>query len=211
LDTLQPLVPSDLSALRYYHATETTVAGIPMLVSRTGYTGELGFELYFDADQAAATTVWRALMRSGAPFGIGPVGLGARDTLRLEMGYCLYGNDIDETTTPLEAGLGWITKLDKGEFIGRDALQAAQDHGVRRALVGLAVSGSAVPRHGYEIHAAGLPTGTVTSGSFSPVLRHGIALGYVGQASAQRGATVEIQIRGRAVPATVTDLPFVKR
>ena len=211
LDTLQPLTSADLTGLRYYHAIEATVAGIPMLVSRTGYTGELGYELYFPAEESKARTVWQALMRAGAPFGIGPVGLGARDTLRLEMGYCLYGNDIDETTTPLEAGLEWITKLNKGEFIGRESLLEVQNRGIGRSLVGLSVAGSAVLRSGHMLHADGAPIGKVTSGSFSPVLRHGIALGYVHASHAQTGSTLQAVIRGREAPATIVPLPFVKR
>jgi len=211
LATLQPICSSDLSPLRYYHAVEATVAGIPMLVSRTGYTGELGFELYFPADESAATVVWEALMHSGKPFGIEPVGLGARDTLRLEMGYCLYGNDIDASTNPLEAGLGWITNLDKGEFIGRQALLDLRASGLKRQLVGLSVAGTAVPRSGHTLAADGHRCGTVTSGSFSPVLRQGIGLGYVDLSHVQPGSTLQVQMRGREVPATVAQPPCVKR
>ena len=211
LATLQPLASADLSSLRYYHAQEIIVADTPVLVSRTGYTGELGFELYFPAEEPVATHLWEALMREGSPFGIGPVGLGARDTLRLEMGYCLYGNDIDETTTPLEAGLGWITKLEKGEFVGRDALLAMHERGIPRSLVGLSVEGSIVPRSGCVLQVGGVPVGTLTSGSFSPVLKHGIGLGYVETSHAQVGSTLQVVIRGREVPATIVPLPFIKR
>ena len=211
LVTLQPLTSTDLSGLRYYQALEATVEGVPMLVSRTGYTGELGYELYFPAEEPVATRLWERLMREGAPYGIGPVGLGARDTLRLEMGYCLYGNDIDETTTPLEAGLGWITKLEKGEFVGREALRAMREHGIPRSLVGVSVAGSIVPRSGCVLQVGGVPVGKLTSGSFSPVLKHGIGLGYVEMAHAQAGSTLQVMIRGREVPATIVPLPFIKR
>jgi aminomethyltransferase len=211
LAALQPLTATDLAGLRSYHCVETTVADISVLVSRTGYTGELGFELYFPARESEAAALWQALMRTGAPYGIGPVGLGARDTLRLEMGYCLYGNDIDETTTPLEAGLGWITKLEKGEFIGREALQTVRERGIARSLVGFSIAGSAVPRNGHVLQRDGVPRGKVTSGSFSPVLRQAIGLGYVEVSHAQPGSVLQAVIRGREVPATVVPLPFVKR
>jgi aminomethyltransferase len=182
-----------------------------MLVSRTGYTGELGFELYFDADPATADLVWNAVLDAGKEFGIGPAGLGARDTLRLEMGYCLYGNDIDNTTNPIEAGLGWITKPGKGDFIGRPAIVRTKEAGPARRLVGFTVEGRAFPRHGYTIRADGRDTGHVTSGTFSPTLEQGIGMGYVEAANAKAGTAVGIVIREREVPGVVVPLPFVKK
>ena len=211
LETLAKLTAVDLASLPYYHCVRGSLAGAEMVISRTGYTGELGFELYFPADVALAEKIWDLLMESGKPFGIRPVGLAARDTLRLEMGFCLYGNDIDQSTHPLEAGLGWITKLDKGEFNGRAALLAAKEKGLTRKLVGFAMQDKAFPRHGYAIHAGGTPTGTVTSGTFSPILDRGIGMGYVGIEHAKTGSMLEIIIRDRAVPASVVPIPFVKK
>lgn len=211
LETLAKLTAVDLASLPYYHCVRGSLAGAEMVISRTGYTGELGFELYFPADAALAEKIWDLLMESGKPFGIRPVGLAARDTLRLEMGFCLYGNDIDQSTHPLEAGLGWITKLDKGEFNGRPALLRAKEKGLTRKLVGFAMQDKAFPRHGYAIHAGGRPTGTVTSGTFSPILDRGIGMGYVGIEHAKAGSMLEIIIRDRAVPASVVPTPFVKK
>jgi glycine cleavage system T protein (aminomethyltransferase) len=211
LDTLKKLTSTDLASLPYYHAVRGRVAGAEMTISRTGYTGELGFEIYFPADHALAEKIWHLVMEAGKEFGIAPVGLGARDTLRLEMGFCLYGNDIDQTTNPLEAGLGWITKIDKGDFNGRDALRAAAQKGLTRKLIGFAVQEKAFPRHGYPIHAAGSPTGKVTSGTFSPILDRGIGMGYVGVDHAKTGSSIDIIIRDRPVPATVVSLPFIKK
>lgn len=211
LDTLQRLTPVALSGLEYYHSTRGKFAGVDMLISRTGYTGELGFELYFDSDVGTGEKVWEAIMESGKEFGILPIGLGARDTLRLEAGFCLYGNDIDQSTNPLEAGLGWITKLDKGPFNGRDALVKIKQDGLKRKLIAFTVHDKAFPRHGYPIHVGGAPTGTVTSGTFSPILEKGIGMGYVGIAYAKPSTDIDIMIRDRAVTATVISLPFVKR
>ena len=136
-----------------------TVAGVDMIISRTGYTGELGFELYFPSDVATGDRVWNAIMEAGREFGIGPVGLGARDTLRLEMGFCLYGHDIDQTTNPLEAGLGWITKIDKGDFIGKGPISGRSRRESTRKLVGFALDDKAFPRQGYPIHARRAPPG----------------------------------------------------
>lgn len=211
LETLAKLTSVDLASLPYYHFVRGSLAGAEMVISRTGYTGELGFELYLPADVALAEKIWELLMESGKTFGIRPVGLAARDTLRLEMGFCLYGNDIDQSTHPLEAGLGWITKLDKGEFNGRAALLQAKERGLTRKLVGFAMQDKAFPRHGYAIHAGGMPTGTVTSGTFSPILDRGIGMGYVGIEHAKVGSMLEIIIRDRAVPASVVPMPFVKK
>ena len=182
-----------------------------MIISRTGYTGELGFELYFPSDRATGERVWNAVMSAGAPHGIGPVGLGARDTLRLEMGYCLYGHDIDRTTNPIEAGLGWITKTAKGEFVGREAILRVQREGAPRKLVGFALGDRAFPRQGYALRAAGEPAGSVTSGTFSPVLERGIGMGYLRTAHAAPGTRIEVCIREKHVPAEVVALPFIRK
>ena len=211
LETLQRLTELDLGTIQYYHWKPGKIAGVDALVSRTGYTGELGFELYVGPDPAAGLALWDAIMEAGREHGIGPVGLGARDTLRLEMGYCLYGNDIDQTTNPLEAGLGWITKLDKGEFLGRPALQAVKQKGTTRKLVGFSMNDRAFPRHGYEIRAGGRRVGTVTSGTFSPMLEQGIGMGYVDVAHAAPGTALDIMVRDRGVPASVVSLPFVRK
>ena len=210
LDTLQKLTRVNLQSIPYYHFTHGSLADVEMLISRTGYTGERGFELYFPSDSATGVKVWQSIMDAGKDVGILPIGLGARDTLRLEMGFCLYGNDIDQTTHPLEAGLGWIIRLDKPAFNGKDVLVKAKQEGVRRKLVGFTMEDKAFPRHGYPIRAAGTLSGAVTSGTFSPILEKGIGMGYVGVAHAKPGTHIEIMIRNRAVPARVTALPFVK-
>ncbi len=207
--TLQKLTDLDLSEIRYYHFARGSVAGVEAMVSRTGYTGEDGFEIGFDGGRAEA--VWNALLEAGAEFGIQPIGLGARDTLRLEMKYCLYGNDIDETTHPLEAGLGWIVKFDKGDFIGRAALLKAKEEGLRRKLIGFEVTSRVVPRHGYSILKDGEPVGHVTSGTFSPILEKPIGLGYVKIEHTGIGTDLEIDVRGRQAPARVVKTPFYKR
>ncbi|MGH2569343.1 MAG: glycine cleavage system aminomethyltransferase GcvT [Bacteroidota bacterium] len=211
LGTLQKLTATDLSSVQYYHFVHGTVAGAPAIISRTGYTGELGFELYIDVDPAACEKIWHAIFDAGKEFGIAPVGLGARDTLRLEMGFCLYGNDIDRTTNPLEAGLGWITKLDKGDFIGRHALVQAKESGLRRRLVGLMLPDKVLARHGYSLSMNGSTIGQVTSGTFSPSLQQGIALGYVTKEYAAAGTSVNVDVRGKAVSATVVKTPFVQK
>lgn len=208
---LQKLTTVNLAGIEYYHFVKGTLAGVEMLISRTGYTGELGFELYFPADEQTGARVWNAVMDAGKEFNIAPVGLGARDTLRLEMGFCLYGNDIDQTTHTLEASLGWITKFDKGDFIGKAALLKAKAEGLKRKLVGFTLSGKAFPRHGYAIHANGTKIGEVTSGTFSPILDKGIGMGYVAVDYARPGTPVAVAIRGQEVPATVTTVPFIKK
>ncbi len=210
LDTLRKLTKADLSQMAYYTSMPGNLAGVDMLISRTGYTGELGFELYFDAAPATGERVWRAVMDAGKEFGIRPIGLGARDTLRLEMGFCLYGNDIDQTTNPLEAGLGWITKLEKGEFNGAGVLRTVKQQGPKRRLVGFIVDDArAFPRHGYEIRSNGTSLGHVTSGTVSPMLEKGIGMGYVGIDATQPGTPIRILIRGNGVQAHVTKLPFL--
>lgn len=203
---LARLTAADLDAIRYYHFAEGTVAGVSCVISRTGYTGEDGFELYLPAERTV--DVWRRLLEEGAPEGLVPTGLGARDSLRLEMGYALYGNDMDEQRTPLEAGLGWITKLGKSDFIGRDALLTQKQQGVRHRLVGFVCQERGFPRHGYAIHIDGEPAGEVTSGIVSPMLQHGIGMGYVPAESAKPGTRIDIMIRDRPVAAEIVRPPF---
>jgi len=210
LDTLQKLTRVNLQSVPYYHFTRGVLADVEMIISRTGYTGERGFELYFRSDPATGAKVWNAVMGAGKDVGILPIGLGARDTLRLEMGFCLYGNDIDQTTHPLEAGLGWITKIEKPAFNGKEVLLKAKQEGLRRRLVGFVMEDKAFPRHGYEIQVAGAVSGNVTSGTFSPILEKGIGMGYVPAAQAKPGTRIDIMIRNRPVPAQVAPLPFVK-
>ena len=210
LETLQKLTASNLSSIPYYSFIETTLADVKMVVSRTGYTGELGFELYFDSGASTGSCVWNAIMEAGKEFHIKPIGLGARDTLRLEMGFCLYGNDIDQTTNSLEAGLGWITKLDKGEFIGREALLRLKQNGLSRKLIGFVLDEpKAFPRHGYEIRGDGQQLGQVTSGTISPMLERGIGMGYVATAHSQD--SINIIIRDNEMKARIVKPPFIKK
>lgn len=206
---LQPLTPVDLPAMPYYSFTKTEFAGVPdVLVSATGYTGAGGFEIY--VPHAHALTVWNKIFEAGAPFGIKPIGLGARDTLRLEMGYCLYGNDIDDNTSPLEAGLGWITKFSK-PFTNSANLQAQQKQGVTKKLVGFVMVDKGIPRGHYEImNADGEKIGMVTSGTQSPSLSTGIGMGYVPVAYSQPDAEIFINVRNKLLKARVVKLPFVK-
>jgi len=203
---LQPLTDIDLDAVAYYHFGEGNVLGGRAVVSRTGYTGEDGFEIYVPND--AAVALWKRLLEAGEPEGILPIGLGARDSLRLEVGYCLYGNDLDENHTPLEAGLGWVTKLDKGDFNGSAALRAQKEKGVAQRLVGFELKERGFPRHGYTIRWNGEDSGVVTSGLLSPSLDRGVGLGYVPAAAAKPGTAIEIVIRDRAIPAEVVRPPF---
>ncbi|HEU4798750.1 MAG TPA: glycine cleavage system aminomethyltransferase GcvT [bacterium] len=202
---------ADLSGLEFFHFIDPVdVAGVPdCVISRTGYTGEDGFEVAIPWD--AAPKVWDALIHSGRRDGLMPVGLAARDTLRLEAGLMLYGNDIDETTTPLEAPLGWTVKLDKGEFIGRDILVAQKQQGVRRKLVGFEMLERAIPRHGYALRAGGLKTGHVTSGTFGPWVNKSIGMGYVAAEFARPGTELAVEIRGKSARAATVKLPFYKR
>lgn len=205
-DILRPLASLDVDQVRYYRFAEGAVAGIPAVISGTGYTGEDGFELYVTASDAPA--LWQALMEAGAGRGLIPAGLGARDSLRLEVGYPLYGNDLDAEHTPLESGLGWITKLDKGDFVGRDALLRQKDGGVPRRLVGIRVVGKAFPRHGYPVLADGQPVGVVTSGTVSPSLGYGVAMGYVPPELSKPDTPLQLDVRGKAVDAVVQRPPF---
>ncbi len=200
-EMLSPLTPTDLGGIPYYAFTQGQVAGTPCTISRTGYTGEDGFELYAPAERAVA--VWRALEEAGAA----PAGLGARDSLRLEMGYALYGSDIDDETTALEAGLGWLVKFDKRDFVGREALQAQKESGVPRRLRGIRLLERGFPRPGYEVRWNGEPVGQVRSGTMSPTLGHGIATVYL-PPEAGFGAGVEVVIRDRPVPGEVVRTPF---
>lgn len=203
---LQPFTDADLEPVKYYHFTTGTVAGVPgVVISRTGYTGEDGFELYLPP--AHATTVWKALTSDGR---VTPAGLGARDSLRLEMGMALYGNDIDDTVTPLEANLGWIVKLQKGDFTGRDALVRQKAEGVTRKLAGFTSSEKVFPRHGYPVWCNGAESGTVCSGTMSPSLNIPIGTCYLPAASSAEGTSFEIDVRGKRVPTRVVKMPFYK-
>ena len=209
-EVVQTMTETDLSKIGYYHFALGKVLGKPAVIARTGYTGEDGFELYVPNEDAVE--IWRAALAAGKKYAIEPIGLGARDSLRLEMKMCLYGNDIDDTTHPLEAGLGWITKLDKGDFIGRDALMKARENGINRKLVAIELDGTAFPRHGYSIQdASGKEIGQVTSGTVSPCLNKGIALGYVPNEHSAIGSQVFIVCHGKPAPAKVVKPPFYKR
>ena len=195
-----------VSAIGYYHFAQGTVAGVPTLISRTGYTGEDGFELYVPASETER--LWNALLDAGAADGVAPIGLGARDTLRLEMRYALYGNDIDDTTNPLEAGLGWVVKPAKGDFLGRDAIEKVRAAGPARRLIGLAMDDRSVARHGYPVVKNGSPAGIVTSGTFGPSVERSIAMAYVTSPHAAVGSEVGVEIRGQVKSAHVVKTPF---
>ena len=199
----------DLTGLANYHSLRGRVAGIDCLVARTGYTGEDGFELFCEARRAER--LWRALTEAGQPLGLEPCGLGSRDTLRLEAGMPLYGNELDRETNPFEANLGRVVKLEKGEFVGRRALHRIQQEGPRRKLIGLAMRDTAIPRHGYAVQADGSEVGTVTSGTLSPTLGERIAMAYVPVDRAAIGNEFEVVVRERAHPAEQVKLPFYRR
>ncbi len=210
VEVLAPLTDLDLGTLRYYGIAEATVAGVRGHVARTGYTGEDGFEVFVDT--ADTGRVWDRLLEAVRAADGVPVGLGARDTLRLEAGMPLYGNELDRTTNPYEAGLGRVVKLDKGgDFVGRAALEKVAADGPRRRLVGLVIEGRGIARHGYPVHAADRRTGVVTSGTQSPTLGVPIAMAYVAPADAEPGTRLEVEIRAARVPARVVPLPFYKR
>jgi aminomethyltransferase len=208
-EILQGLASVDLAAIRYYRFAQCTVAGSEALVSRTGYTGEDGFELYLAPSAAAG--VWRRLLDAGRSHGLMPAGLGARDTLRLEAGMALYGHEIDETTTPWEAGLDWTVKLDADDFIGRDALLDQRERGIDRRLVGFKITGRGIARQGHFVLFGGERVGEVTSGTFSPTLEEALGMAYVSVEAAGAATEIEVEIRGRRVPAVVVDLPFYRR
>jgi aminomethyltransferase len=204
---LQPFADVKLSEIKYYWHSWGHVAGMHALISRTGYTGEDGFELYFDP--RFAEPIWNLLMGTGK---VTPAGLGARDTLRLEMGMALYGNDIDDTVTPLEANLGWLTKLNKGEFVGRDALAQQKQRGLSRKLVAFTVDdGRSIARHGYPVFYEGAPSGEVRSGTMSPSLGIPIGTAYLPIAGTKEGSKLEVDVRGKRVAATVVKTPFYKK
>lgn len=207
---LQGICDSKLD-LEYYRFFYTKCVEIDMMVSRTGYTGELGYELYFKIDEKKAEEFWDKLFDLGKKYQIQPAGLGARDSLRLEMGFCLYGNDIDETTNPIEAGLGWITKVNKGDFIGRDAILKVKEEGVKRKLVAMISEERVLPRHGYEIALNGEIVGNITSGTLSPILGHPIALGYVDKNYIDSDEQLKVKVRNKEIPLTIVKLPFIKK
>ena len=207
--TLQKLTHTDLSALKYYWFADGDVTEIPARIAHTGYTGEDGFEVYVPPD--AAASVWKALLDAGEEFGIKPCGLGARNTLRLEAKMALYGHEINDELTPVEADLGWIVKMDKGEFIGRSALQHQQQTGVARKLVGFEMVGRGIGRDGYEVRVEGKSAGWVTSGSPSPTLGRNIGLCYVPYAVAEPGHRIEVVVRNEPVEALTVATPFYKR
>ncbi|MEE9167458.1 MAG: glycine cleavage system aminomethyltransferase GcvT [Candidatus Neomarinimicrobiota bacterium] len=202
-------VPEPLNTLEYYQHKTLALDGVEVLCARTGYTGELGFELYIKED--GTKRVWDGILAAGSAIGIRPIGLGARDTLRLEMKYCLYGNDIDETTNPLEAGLGWITKPEKGDFVGKKAILNVRKEGPARRLVGFEMTEVGIPRKGYILSAKGEEIGTVTSGCYSPSLRRGIGMAYVRKDASRPGTPIEVSIRGRSIHAEVIRAPFWKK
>ena len=200
---------ADVGAIRSYHFVEAEVAGARSILSRTGYTGEDGFEIYLPP--GSAESVWDAVLEAGKADGVVPCGLGARDTLRLEARLPLYGNDIDETVTPLEAGLGFIVKLEKGEFLGSAILHDQKEHGVPRRLIGFEMTGRGIARHGYPLRVEGREAGTVTSGSYAPFLKKNIGLGYAPAGSDRIGQRIEVVIRDAAVPGIIVKTPFYKR
>ena len=214
VEILKKLTDSDLSDIPFYSFKTGTVAGEKdVFISATGYTGEKGFELYIDSEKADPLTIWDQIIEAGKKFGLEPAGLGARDTLRLEMGFALYGNDITADTHPLEARMGWLTKLDKGDFIGREALAGIKEAGLKRKLMGLKIDEPRkVPRSGYTIHDAdGNEIGHVTSGTQSITLGKGIALAYISLPYSEPGTEIFVKIRGDHIPATVVKPPFIKK
>jgi aminomethyltransferase len=208
-DTVQKLTPVALAAIRYYWFTDGEVCGAPARIARTGYTGEDGFEIY--AAPTHAARIWNEVLQAGAEFGIKPCGLGARNTLRLEAGMALYGHEIDATTSPLEAGLDWIVKLDKGEFVGRDALLRQKEKGVSRKLAGFEMRGRGIGRDGYEVLVNGSPAGWVSSGSPAPTLNRNIGFCYLPVEHARPGVALQIMIRNQPVDAVTVETPFYKR
>lgn len=212
IDYMQQLTDIDLVNLKYYTFQKGTFAGIPdVLVSATGYTGSGGIEIYFEDKGDNAHKIWEAIFSVGEPRGMKPIGLGARDTLRLEKGFCLYGNDIDDTTSPYEAGLGWITKLGKGDFVAKAVLEAQKEAGVNRKLVGIEMVDKGIPRHGYLLKdAEGNEIGNITSGTMSPSLGKAIALAYVSKPLAKTDSEIFVSVRDKHLKAKVVALPFLK-
>ncbi len=208
-EILSRLTETDLPAIRYYRFAMGEVAGHRAMISRTGYTGEDGFELYM-APQGAPE-VWRKLLEVGGEDGLQPAGLGARDTLRLEAAMALYGHEIDDTTTPWEAGLGWTIKMAKGDFVGRSALEALSGRGAQRSLIGFEVTDRGIARQGHGVVVDGEEVGRVTSGTYSPTLKKALGLAYVPKALAELGQTVTLNVRGKLLAATVIETPFYRR
>ncbi len=210
METLQKLTDVKLSDIVFYNFVTGDFAGVgDVIISATGYTGAGGFELYFSNEHAEK--IWNAIFEAGKEFNIQPVGLGARDTLRLEMGYCLYGNDINDETSPIEAGLGWITKFNNGrQFIDREFLTMQKNEGVTRRLRGFIVSERGIPRHGYQlVNSEGSEIGVVTSGTISPVLNKGIGMGYIAKEYSAFGTQIFVKIRNKSIPAAIVKLPFI--
>ncbi|HSM77070.1 MAG TPA: glycine cleavage system aminomethyltransferase GcvT, partial [Bryobacteraceae bacterium] len=209
LQTLQKLTQTDLAPIAYYHFVDGVVSGAPARIARTGYTGEDGFEIYIAPVEAER--IWRELLEAGKEFGIKPCGLGARNTLRLESKMALYGHEIDATITPWEAGLGWIVKMDKGDFLGRDALARQKQEGVKRKLAAFEMTERGIARDGYEVYLDGQPAGWVTSGGPSPTLNKNIGLCYLPSDRAAIGTRIEIMIRNQPAGAVIVPSPFYKR
>ena len=206
---IQKLVDTDLNKIEYYRFVETDICGTRAVISRTGYTGDDGFEVYIP--EKYSVNLWNRLLEAGREFDIEPIGLGARDTLRLEVGFCLYGNDINQNTNPIEAGLGWVTKPEKKDFIGKEAILKMKKDSPARKLVGFEIAGRQIARDGYAILKDEKPIGQVTSGSFSPTLKKSIGMGYVSTENSAVGTDITIDIRGRAIAARVVKKPFYKR
>lgn len=209
IDILQKLTATDLSAIRYYWFADGEVSGAPARIARTGYTGEDGFEIYVDPSQAEAR--WNELLDAGRDFGLKPAGLGARNTLRMEAGMALYGHEIDASISPLEAGLQWIVKFDKGDFLGRAVLERQKAEGLKRKLIGFEMRGRGIGRDGYEVRVAGEPAGWVTSGGPSPTLNKNIGMCYLPASLAQPGQAIEVMVRNQPVEAVTIPIPFYKR
>lgn len=208
-DVLQQLTKVDLAPIRYYHFTHGKVDGVECIIARTGYTGEDGFEIYFHPEHSV--NLWDRLLDAGQAAGMIACGLGARNTLRMEAGMCLYGHEIDDTTTPWEANLGWICKPEKGDFLGSARLVQQKKAGIERKLIGFEILDRRIGRDGYPIQIGGREAGCVTSGGPAPFLKKNIGMGYVPPASATVGAEIEISVRGQAAPARIVPLPFYKR
>ena len=208
-ETLQRLTETTLDTIRYYHFAFAKVSGVECLIARTGYTGEDGFEIYFGT--AYSEKLWENILESGKPFDLIPCGLGARNTLRLVSGMALYGHEIDDTTTPWEAGLGWICKIEKGDFQGKEPLTAQKKAGIRRKLVGFEMQDKRIGRDGYPVLIVGAKAGCVTSGGPAPFLKKNIGMAYVPPESSAVGSDIEIEIRGQLAPAQIVPLPFYKR
>ncbi|MDT7042449.1 glycine cleavage system aminomethyltransferase GcvT [Candidatus Nitronereus thalassa] len=206
---MQQELGPELEGLKPRQFKEAALCGALCIISRTGYTGERGYELYIPVEQAVA--IWQQLVAIGEAHGLKPAGLGARDLLRLDMGYFLYGNDLTEEITPIEAGAEWVVNWDKGPFVGREILQRQKEQGSSKRLVGFELLEKAVPRHGMKLLADGMEIGEISSGNLSPILQKGIGLGYVLPAYAELGTRIEVEIRGRRVPAQVVKFPFYKK